>query len=439
MARYRSVTREKVLDSASSAKGRVSGGTTVKLPEEFKDMPYFKPEKDVYTLDVIGYIITDDHHPENIEPGFLWHSRRYFAHRNIGAEDNSYVCLARTFNKRCPICDYAKQGKNNGSLTKDELAALRAKERMLICVIDREDKDEKIQLWDVSYHLFGKMLDKELTDSDDDGVWKFYHPDGGISLRCRFNKEQFNGRDFYKCDRIDFKTRKQDYDPEILDEVPPLDDVLIELTYDQLEEIFVMGDTKSGDTDQPRGRRRGGDDDSGESAPRSRRRNRNEEPDEDPADEPAPRSRRSRNEEPAEDAADDPAPRSRRRGRDEPAEEPEAPRRPSRGGRNTEPAEEATDDAPPPRSRRRAEPDDAADEPPARTPRSRRQDPEDDPADTKDDDAPPPRRPSRSNRDADSDNKCPEGFVFGDDCEKDDLCDSCKIWGACNAAQRKRK
>lgn len=432
MAKYRSVTRDKVLDSANSAKNRGSGSTTIKLPEEFKDIGFFKPEKDVYTLDVVGYIITDDHHPENIEPGFLWHSRRYFAHRNIGAEENSYVCLARTFNKRCPICEYAKQGKNSGSLSKDELTALRAKERTLICVIDRDDKDEKIQLWDVSYHLFGKMLDKELTDSDDDDVWKFYQPNGGISLRCRFNKEQFNGRDFYKCDRIDFKTRKQDYPDSILEEVPPLDDILIELTYDQLEEIFVMGDTK-GEEERPRSRRGRDADDSGDEAPRSRRRGR----DEDPAEEQDEAPRRPRRQA-AEDTADEAPRRPRRQQTEEDDQADEAPARPSRGRRTQEEEAPAEEPAERPRRGRRSEPaEEEAPAAPSRRSRGRQEPAEEAP---QEDDAPPPRRPSRSSKnDDDGDNKCPEGFVFGDDCEKDDLCDSCKIWGACNAAQRKRK
>lgn len=459
MVKYRSVTREKVLERAQASKGRSGGSTTINLPDDFKDMQFFKPEKDVYMLDVIGYVITDPKHPENIEPGFIWHSRRYFRHNNIGAEENSYVCLARTFGKRCPICDYAKLGKNNGSLDKKQLDDLRAKERMLLCVIDRDDKEEKIQLWDVSYHHFGKLLDKELPDVEEVEAAKFYEPNSGYSLRVRFSKESFNGRDFWKPDRIDFKTRKQDYPDSILEEVPSLDDILIELSYNQLEEIFVMGDSKGDDEPAPRERssRRSRDEDDGEESPRRRRGGRDddpepeterrprrsrsepeEEPEEEPrrprrgrdADpEPEEKPRRSRSRDPEPEPEDEPRRPARSR-RDEPEEEP-APRRPARSARRDEPEEEPEPESRrPARGGRRSEPE-PEDEPPARS--RRRSEPEEEP-----DDAPPSRRPSHSSDREESSGKCPQGFTFGDDCEKDDACDSCKVWGPCNAERRKR-
>lgn len=438
MAKYKSVSHDKVMERAKASKNRSGGSTTVALPEGFKDMPFFKPEKDVYMLDVIGYVITDPNHPEGIDPGYIWHSRRYFRHGNIGAEENSYVCLAKTFGKRCPICDYAKLGKNNGTLDKKQLDELRAKERGLFCVIDRDDKEEKIQLWDVSHHHFGKMLAAELPDVDDPQAAKFYEPDSGYSLRVRFAKESFNGRDFWKPERIDFKTRKQDYPDSILEEVPPLDDILIELSYNQLEEIFVMGDSKGDDEPEPRerSRRSRGDDDGDNDRPSRRRepepedepparRGRRDEPEDEP-----PARRPSRREEPADEPADEPRRPTRGR-RDEPEDEPPA-RRPSRGGRDTDPEPEP-ESRRPARGGRREE--SADEEPPARPRRGRSEEPENEP-----DDAPPPRRPSRSSSkdDDDAGGKCPQGFVFGDDCEKDNLCDSCKVWGPCNAERRRR-
>ena len=428
MARYRSVARDKVLERANASSNRSMDNTILALPDEFKDMPFFKPTKDVYNLDVIGYVVTSTKHPEDIEPGYIWHSRRFHVHNNVGAEENKYVCLAKTFNKKCPICDYAKQGKNSGSLTKEELTALRPKERMLMCVIDRDDKDEKIQLWDVSHFHLGKLLEKELIDSDDPSIWKVFEPDSGTALRRRFSKETFNGRDFWKPERIDFKTRKNDYPDEIIDEVPSLDDILVELPYSQLEEIFVMGDSSE------------------EEAPRERSSRRGRSTEDAEADTPAPRrsGRTARREEADADADADPAPARRpsRARAPEPEPEEEAPaRRPARGGKRAEPEPEPEDDAPPARAPRRgrtapAEEPEVDDVPPARAPRraAKPAPVEDDPAE---DDAPPARKPSRS-ASAEPAGKCPEGFAFGDDCEKDDLCDSCKVWGPCNAAKRKR-
>jgi hypothetical protein len=419
MARYRSVSKEKVLERANARKNQVQGGKTLSfqnLPEGTKP-EFFKVTKAVHNLDIIGYVITDPKHPDcddQLQPGYLWHSRRYFTHRGVGAEENSYICPAKTWGKPCPICDYAKQRRNSGEADKDELALLRPKERQLFNVIDLDADPKKILLWDVSYFLFGDKLDKELSDSDDDDVFAFFEPVGGLSLRVRFEKKTFNRSEFWTADRIDFRNRKKDYKESIIDDAFPLDDLLVEIDYDQLESVFVMGseseETRDRDNDErPRSRRNRDDDDDQrrererygstrhredeDEAPRKPRRSRDEDERNEPDDEPPPRSRRQREPEPPEDEqeADDTPP-------------------PPRRGRRREPEREE------PRRRRNQEPDDEADEQEA-------------------DDAPPPRTKSKSKDTGDG--KCPKGFEFGKDCERDDACDSCKSWGACNAAQRK--
>jgi hypothetical protein len=370
MAKYRSAAREKVLERAKARKNQVPGGRTLTfqhLPEGMK-AEFFKVTKSVHNLDILGYVITDPKHPdcdESLKPGYLWHSRRYFLHRNVGADENSYICPARTWGKPCPICEYAKQRKNSGEASKEELDALRPKERQLFNVIDLDSDPKKILLWDVSYFLFGDKLDKELADSSEDDVFGFFEPTEGLSLRVRFEKKSFNKNEFWQTDRIDFRERKRPYKESIIDTVFPLDDLLVALTYEQLEAIFVMGSEEEVEQAHKEVRE-------------------------------------------AEEV------RRPRRDRVEEDEEEEA--RPPRKKRQPEPEEddEEDDTPPPPKRGRRVKPE---------------PEPEEEEDDEEEEETPPKKRKD--------DSKCPQGLTFGADCDSNDECDSCKVWGACNAASRK--
>ena len=71
------------------------------------DMWKAEPKSKAY-LDIIPYEVTDENHPDAIPdegiavPGTLWYKRPFHIHRNIGADNDSVVCL-KTISKSCPI------------------------------------------------------------------------------------------------------------------------------------------------------------------------------------------------------------------------------------------------------------------------------------------------------------------------------------------------
>ena len=473
MGKFRTASRDKILARASARQSQNSNSrclTFAALPKG-QNVEFFKVTKKVHNLAIIGYVTSDPKHPDNVDgdlpPGTLWPSRTYYVHNNVGPDEGAVICPAGTWGERCPICEYAKQRRKEGDATKEELQALRPKQRQLFNVIDLDSDDQEIKLLDMSYFLFGKTLDKELKDADDETVVDFYMPDG-CNIRARFEKKSFGGREFWECDRVDFKERKKPYKDSIIDKALPLDDLLNHMEYKQLEELFVLGgDASTGDADddgeerlerrrekESRGRRRDDDEDD---EPRSPRRGSEDNgDDDDEPDEPKPRGRgsrrdpepddkdegeddtppargrgRKRDPEPEDDEPDEPK-ESRRAGRrrdpepDDDDEEQEAPRG-RRGGRKDSDDEE---EAPRGRGRRKSEPepDDEEDEEPKPRGRGRRQEPDDD-----EEDDPKPRGKSGK---GDGKKVCPHGMKFGTDCDKLEECDECKLWNACNAALR---
>lgn len=237
--------------SASSMRDRVrqraesreqQGSWVIETPEGVNK---FEPKviKGGMHLDIVPYVIDIDNHPSGMKKGEMWYERTYFIHRDVGVDNKARICLLKTFKKSCPVCEHreglTKQGKDK-ELTK----ALLPKERQLFNVIDRDDEDKGVQLWDISYHLFGKQLEKEVREGKEEYAG-FAELHDGFTLNVRFEARTLPTKDgskptpFMDADRIDFEKR-EDYGKDILEETLNLDELLVELTYKQLEIEFLQ-------------------------------------------------------------------------------------------------------------------------------------------------------------------------------------------------------
>lgn len=399
MAKYKSNMRKNMRKAAQArAEKSKGGGTTLRLPDGYGDVKFFKVNKPKVMLDIIPYVVSDKRHPDadaGAEVGTLWPSRRYYVHRGVGAEENSYICPLKTFGKPCPICEYASARARQGG-DREELKALRPKARDLYNVIDLDDPDKKIQLFDMSGFLFGDTLTKELIDASDDEQC-FAELKGGYSLKLRFEKKSFNRNEFWAVDRIDFVERKKDYKESIIEETVPLDDILVEPDYKTLEKIFLMTE---GGADE---------DDEEEERPAKRRARDEEEEEEQPK-----RKRPSRDEE-EEDEEDSKEPE------EDEDEEEEAPKKPSKKRPAKEEDEEEDEED---------SDEEEEEEQPKKRGRRKKAEPEEeeepDEEDEEEDEAPKSKKGS-----------CPYKHKFGTDCDKYEDCDECKKWGACNSAKSK--
>lgn len=223
--------------------------TCVTIPDE---MVMFNPKKPgTYKLDIAPYIAGVGN--PNAKKGQVYYERTFFVHRSVGPDQNSYVCNARTFGKKCPICDHRGKLQKSADYDKDEIKELRPKERQLFVVFDHGEPDKGWQLWDISFHLFGKTLDDVLKDADpkDKERWsRFFHPTKGYLVRASFKEKSFKTQKFLECNRIEFRKREEQYDEDLVDETPCLDELLIETPYKELKELFLQtGDDDEEDSD----------------------------------------------------------------------------------------------------------------------------------------------------------------------------------------------
>lgn len=205
----------------------------------------------VVKIDIIPYTVPEGAGNPYANDGDLHFERTYFCHRDVGPDSEVYPCLKKTFGEACPICDYRSKLIVDGDNNEELIRNLAPKERQLWNVFDYDNPDFGVQLWDCSFHLFGKVLDARITNSDEeDGYEYFADPEYGMTLRIGFSEKKLGTFSFYVAESIDFKPRRQPISQELLSQALVLDDLLIHYSYEELKRAFLQHDIREPKEDE---------------------------------------------------------------------------------------------------------------------------------------------------------------------------------------------
>jgi hypothetical protein len=160
--------------------------TSVKIPEGVK---LFKIKEGTNLIDIIPYKVGAGN--PNADEGAYHYERTFYVHRGIGPNGDTYVCLAKTDNKACPVCEYRKKMATDPDADPETIKELAPKQRQLFNVIDLKNKESGIQIMEMSYHLFGKLLNERINNDEDDEGWDRFHlPSDGFTLRVTGSKKK---------------------------------------------------------------------------------------------------------------------------------------------------------------------------------------------------------------------------------------------------------
>lgn len=218
----------------------------LKIPSGIK---LFQPEIDsTVIMDFMPYEVTSDKHPDResgVEKGDFWYKLPYKVHRNIGANGDSFICPA-SFGDRCPICERrAKLRKTNPDRIEDakaleaEIEALRPTQRVLYCVrvySKKKSKKPVFMLFEYSHNLFQKVFEDQLGKKKE--FKTFPDPEEGTAIEVTFGEGKFAGVKFAEATRFDWYERPEQYELDVLDEIPELDKLLKVLDYETLRAKF---------------------------------------------------------------------------------------------------------------------------------------------------------------------------------------------------------
>lgn len=232
-----------------SRTNRKTGKKWLSIP---KDVSLYKEEAETtIKMDFLPYVVTDiKKHPEKESMSDdVWYRFPYKIHGRVGPNRQAVLCPS-TIGKPCPICDEMQAIYDDPDADNKQASKFRPSKRSLFVIkIKGGDKKNKgkMFIWDVSDFNFFDQVDNELEHGEEE--WNdFACLEGGYTLKVRFIEKSFDETKFAKADRIDFIER-DDYDEDILDETPCLDDVIIP-NIKTLKEIEAVMDGEEPEEDE---------------------------------------------------------------------------------------------------------------------------------------------------------------------------------------------
>ena len=190
------------------------------------------------------------------DEGCEHYNRTYYTHNAIGINRETVVCPRKSIGAKCPICEMRDKLAEDWSNNEREVKALKVRKRQLFLVVDLKDTDKGAQLFEYSWHLFGKRLEAEILNAEDDEVEayeNFYDPEDGMMLKVSWEEKSLEKNIFYEADSIGFKSRPS-VDSDLFEDTPCLDDLLLIKDYDELKKMLLEMDDEDAeeeDDDKP--------------------------------------------------------------------------------------------------------------------------------------------------------------------------------------------
>jgi hypothetical protein len=173
-------------------------------------------------------------------------------------DNGRHICLQEWFGEPCSTCEERERLIENKEYEDPEgkkADDLKPKWRTLYNIVNL-DGDGDVELFDISYHKFEKLIRKELRGNED-GLEFFWDLDkeDGKTIYWRGSQGKWENNTFIEPDRISFMPRDDDYSQDILEAVYPLDKLFYIPTYEEIARIIndvpdMSNDNSSNDSYQ---------------------------------------------------------------------------------------------------------------------------------------------------------------------------------------------
>jgi len=192
-----------------------------------------------YLLDFIPYFAGTKDPNLKVKPGTPTYLVDIWVHRGVGPNDDEYICLAKNYNKRCPICEYREELPKNDE-NAETIKELRPKRRVLYWVWDRDNESKGIQLLVIAHWFMEAKIQAIAKKPRGGGYVTFTNPkagpDGGRSVS--FNLE-FKGTN-REYTGFQFVERDEPIPKHILDKARsmPIDELLYIPSYEEVHNAF---------------------------------------------------------------------------------------------------------------------------------------------------------------------------------------------------------
>jgi hypothetical protein len=217
------------------------------LPQGTPD--FFKTPAGKYLIDVIPFIVATNLH-FNKEQGKWHYTIEFYQHEKIGPLEKRRLCLARTLGQKCPICDDLDAEKLKQNPSKTLLDTNKPKRRNLYNIwshMPAEQEAKGVQLWDCSYHIFEKTIQRRAQIPIEGGSRIWMSPDAQHGKRIYFER---SGKGVTDTEYInhEFVDRRMPLPAEIMAKAISLEMIIHIPTFDEVYEDWKQTPRDAGST-----------------------------------------------------------------------------------------------------------------------------------------------------------------------------------------------
>jgi len=203
------------------------------IPTMKANAKFWKCKEDDHELYIVPYIVGSQH--PTLKEGEISFFLDIFVHYKVGANEDSYICVNKTFRKNtCPICKRQNDLRNSVTPVDEKvIKGLNPSHRTLynvVCLDSSQEEAKGIQVWEVSQFLFTQPLEELAHKKRGGGDVPYADFEKGkiISFRRKgpgqFNTE-YTAFEFRDREPIPFEMMEQAYKLDDLIHIPTEEEV----------------------------------------------------------------------------------------------------------------------------------------------------------------------------------------------------------------------
>jgi hypothetical protein len=211
------------------------------LKDKIGNVQKWKASEDEHFLNIIPFIagnnmpIVDG---KKLAAGKVAHCLDVWVHGKVGINEDSYICLARSYGGKCPICEEQAELRKQDDYDDKYVKSLNPSRRVVYnieCLDSDKEAKKGLQYFEVSHYLFEKELTEIAKKPRGGGFITYQDPDDG---KIVFFRKSGSGPTNTKYSAFKFEDRTEIVSDDILDAALVLDECIHIPSYEEVKNAF---------------------------------------------------------------------------------------------------------------------------------------------------------------------------------------------------------
>ena len=206
--------------------------------DTFEKSKLWKCSEAEHSINIVPYLAGKQNpHVAEGKPTYILDIYR---HAKVGVNEDSYICMKKTYDKPCPICEYQaklRKESDGSDASEDYIKSFNAGRRAIYnvhCLDSAKEEAKGIQIWEVSHFLFEKEILEIAKKKRGGGFVYFADIDDGKIVSFRRTGSSVGT----KFTAIEFEERDAPISDELIESALCLDEMIYIPDYEEVKNAF---------------------------------------------------------------------------------------------------------------------------------------------------------------------------------------------------------